>query len=143
MGRYDDMIALLEQHNLLQKVTKLTESELNDLVERHPDAPKDYIDYLQEVGYGDIGDGYYMIYSGLIPPDSIFDAETAKELEGLLLFGDDFSGYCGCFMTTEDWTLIEEDGSCEFYKPEMTFEDFIREKITDYIAIIAAKDKSG
>jgi hypothetical protein len=139
MGGYDDLVALLEHHHLAQKLTKLTENEIVDLVEMYPEAPKDYIDYLREVGYGDIGDGYYMIYSGLITPDSIFDAETAKELEELLLFGDDFSGYCGCFLTTEDWTLIEEDGSCEFYEPEMTFEGFIREKITDYVAIIAAK----
>lgn len=42
-------------------------------------------------------------------------------------------GYCGGFLTTNSWKLIEDDGSCDLYKPKMTFEEFIRDKINTYI----------
>ncbi len=82
-----------------------------------------------------IGDGHYMIYSGLIAPEDVFDAGVAEKLDGILLFGDDFSGFCGGFVTNKNWDLIEVDGCSDPYEPEMTFEEFIRGKINTYLAL--------
>lgn len=133
MGRYDDLVSLLEQNNLIDRFKKQSEEKIRSEIKEYPNAPLDYIDFLREVGYGDIGDGYYMIYSGLITPENIFDELTAKQLDGVLFFGDDFNGYCGGFLTTNGWKLIEDDGSCDLYMPEKTFEEFIRDKINTYL----------
>lgn len=133
MGRYNDLADLLRSNNLSDRFDALSEEELKKEVDENPNVPAEYIDFLREIGFGDVGDGYYMIYSGLIAPESIFDEATAKELEGIMFFGDDFNGYCGGFLTNENWKLVEVGSSCDLYELEMTFEEFIREKISVYI----------
>ncbi len=135
MQRYDDLKKVLNDRNLAERFQALPEAELKKLVGENPNAPADYIDFLREIGYGDIGDGHYMIYSGLIAPEDVFDAGVAEKLDGILLFGDDFSGFCGGFATNKNWDLIEVDGCSDPYEPEMTFEEFIRGKINTYLAL--------
>lgn len=133
MSRYDEVIRMLDSNKLSSKFTKLSSQELEKEVRENQNAPKDYIDFLKEVGYGDIGDGHYMIYSGLISSCDVYDDETSKELDGILFFGDDFNGYCGGFVTTDNWKLIEYGGGSEIIEIEMSFEEFIIDKLKAYM----------
>ncbi|MEM1179188.1 MAG: hypothetical protein AAGM22_12640 [Acidobacteriota bacterium] len=58
-------------------------------------------------------------------PDEVYDDETAAELEGVLLVGDDFGGYCEAYNTTKDWEFgfVDDCGVFETHAPE--FESFV------------------
>lgn len=133
MGRYDEIIYILNEKNLLSRFSKLSDQEVNAEIEENPDMPDDYIEFLKCVGYGDIGDDNYMIYSGLVTPEDIFDEITSKTLKNILLFGDDFNGYCAGFLTTDNWRLVEVGNCCNVLDLEGTFESFIKGKINTWI----------
>jgi hypothetical protein len=69
--------------------------------------PSDYLGWLAENGWGEIGDSRYMLYSSPIPLQEIHEGAP----EHLWAFGDDFSGYCGCFSDKEDQGIIEWESS--------------------------------
>lgn len=131
MSRYDDLINILTDKNLINKFEKIDEEKISPEIEENHNIPQDYIEFLRDIGYGDIGDGYYMIYSGLIKSDDIFDEETAEELKDILFFGDDFNGYCTGFLTTKNWKLVEVNGSIN--ELEVSFESFIKRKLNSFI----------
>jgi len=106
----------------------MRESELASLIQKYPQIPADYVDYLREIGWGPIGSSTYVIYRGLMTADDIYDDETAKELSHILFFGDDFSGYCAGFDTRRDCAVVEiepTDMSC--LDSGKSFEEFIKE----------------
>lgn len=69
--------------------------------------PQEYIDFLKEVGYGSVSDGYFMFYGGLIEADEIYNADDNPEIKNVLLFGDNFSGDAIGFQTTNNWSIVE------------------------------------
>ncbi|WP_298468827.1 SMI1/KNR4 family protein [Psychrobacillus sp. FSL K6-4046] len=71
------------------------------------DAPQEYKDFLMEMGFGAVSDGYFMFYSGLIEADEIYDAKENPEIKNILLFGDKFSGDAMGFLTNEEWAIVE------------------------------------
>lgn len=91
------------------RLEPLTESELSRLREQHPGVPGHYLSFLREVGWGSLGNNF-MIYSGPISPEDIFDTETAKEFERVVLFGDDFSGEVIGFDTRQGWRIVSVGG---------------------------------
>ncbi|UAC49715.1 hypothetical protein K6959_07960 [Bacillus aquiflavi] len=110
--------------NLDRYFTKLSNEEINKILFNDPTV-LDYIQFSLEIGWGTIGEMHDAIYSGLIETDDIYDPSTAKEQKNIVLFGDDFSGYCGGFMKDE-WKLVEIDHSAEMIDLQMTFDQFIR-----------------
>ncbi|MED4462282.1 SMI1/KNR4 family protein [Metabacillus fastidiosus] len=92
------------------------------------DIPQDYTDFLKEVGYGSVGNAYFMFYEGLIEAEEIFDTEENEELNNVLLLGDNLSGDAVGFLTTDNWSIVEvwhEDLSIVLRK-EKTFKQFVR-----------------
>ena len=84
--------------------------------------PSDYIDGLEANGWGSIGDGSYMLYSGLIPLNDIHDVAPAD----VLSFGDDFSGFSGCFSNSGDGLVYEWDSAtAEIHCTGKTFVQYI------------------
>lgn len=85
-------------------------------------APKDYVDWIGKHGWGEVGSASYMLYNGLIPLDEI--AETAPS--GYVSFGDDFSGYSGCFLIGGDGQVHEYDSALnEVMQTGLRFPEFI------------------
>ena len=66
-----------------------------------------------------MGESRYTIHA-LIDPEDIYDTETAKELEGYLIVGDDFAGSCEAYDTKNGWIFgcIGDDGRFEEYGKE-------------------------
>lgn len=90
--------------------------------------PQDYLDFLKEVGYGSVGDGYFMLYGGLIEAEELYDIEGNPVLRKVLLLGDNFSGDAVGFLTTDHWSIVEvwhEDLSI-VPRDEKTFTEFVR-----------------
>ena len=105
----------------------MREPELMSLIQKYPQIPADYVDYLREIGWGPIGSSAYVIYRGLMNAGDIYDGETVKELNHILFFGDNFSGYCGGFDTRRGCAVVEiepTDMSC--VDAGKSFENFVK-----------------
>ncbi len=82
-------------------------------------------------GGGSLGDNF-MLYSGLVDPDEIFDAETAAGLAGIVFLGDNFAGEIVGFDTRDGWQLVAFDNSVSADpdpQEARTLAEFIAERI--------------
>jgi hypothetical protein len=95
------------------RLTPLTEAGLRPVLGRYPDLPDHLRELFTVVGVGTIGDGRYMIHGTLDPLD-VFDVETARGLEGIVLVGDDFAGTFEAYDARRGWRFGTVDSSCEF-----------------------------
>ncbi len=73
-----DWLHALKDQSALRGLTKTSVS-----AEDERRLPSDYVAFLREVGSGDIGPGWIMLYGGPVEPDSIYGARvpTAQQLE--------------------------------------------------------------
>jgi hypothetical protein len=126
-------MAIHDDRKLMPKCSKLRPvppHELEAMRTTYPGIPSDYLEFLSRVGAGEIGDAEYMIYSGLTTPSDTFDARSAACLDGLLFFGDDFSGYSAGFDARRGWVVVEVD-STNLSRNEVaaTFDEFVRGRL--------------
>src|SRR5687767_8607133 len=71
---------------------------------KFPGIPEDYLSFLLEVGWGDLK--WFRLYSGPIQPKSVY-GDLAENMEGLILIGDDFQGYCFGFDVEDGYQMVE------------------------------------
>jgi len=90
----------------LSTLTPVSASETDALKAEYIGIPAEYTDFLEKVGYGDVGD--VRIYEAPTSPGDIYPMPNG-DLSGIVLFGDDFQGYCFGFDTTKDFCLVEID----------------------------------
>jgi hypothetical protein len=103
MAAFDDVKQKIEG---VQRLTRLSETEAAALRSQHPGLPEDYVDFLVSVGYGDLGP--LQLYSGPTQPGQVYP-KSPPSLASLLLFGDDFQGYCFGFDVSESFRVVEVD----------------------------------
>ncbi|WP_299005965.1 SMI1/KNR4 family protein [uncultured Shewanella sp.] len=116
----------------LFNLQKISSKESLGLFKIHPDIPQDYISFLTELGFGGLAQDSYMIYSGLMASDEIYDKESAEELKNILFFGDDFMGYCSGFDTENEWRIVEVDPIDKSYEvTHSSFSEFIQDLLED------------
>lgn len=93
-------------------------------------VPEEYVAYMREVGWGEIGQAVYMIYSAPSEVSSAFP-DAPDDLKPYALFGDDFAGYAGAFhrvngqlveICLSDWTIVRCDE---------TFFEFVVDKFSN------------
>lgn len=107
MSQFDDLIADKGQPPL-DKLTPLPTDALARLRAAHPGLPPGYLDFVGNVGFGELGEASFMLYGGLLAPDEVF-GDTPDGLRDVLLFGDDFAGTnCG-FDSADGWRIVEID----------------------------------
>jgi hypothetical protein len=113
------------------RLEPVAEPEMAAISRRFPGVPEHYLEFLRHIGWGSLGDNI-MLYSGLVAPDEIFDAETAAGLVGVVFLGDDFSGEVVGFDTRDGWRLVGFDNSYSA-EPEpqeaRTLAEFIAERL--------------
>ena len=133
MGRYDDIAAIVGSRELGGQLTPLQESAIVSMRMEYPQIPEDYLDYLRQIGWGALGDNSYMIYSGLLSADEIYDSDASKTLSQVLFFGDDLQGYCAGFDVSGGGQIVEVDPTgMSIHEIEKSFESFIRDLIFDH-----------
>ncbi len=93
---------------------------INDVEKRYPGMPSDLKEIYSKIGYGSIGDSVYMIHA-LLDPSEIYDEETSKKLDGIVIVGDDFAGNCTAYDAKNGWKFggIECGGEFEEYGKDM------------------------
>ncbi len=131
MDIYTELAAAIRRVFPVSRLEPINAEQLATELRDHPDAPHDYFEFLQRVGWGSLGNSYFMIYSGLIGPQEIFDPATAAELTGVLLLGDDFSGWSVGFDTQAGWRLVGTDHGAEPHPIE-------QRSLSEYIARLVA-----
>ncbi len=85
-------------------VSQLTATEVDDLKRQYPQIPEDYLAFLAEVGFGDLGE--LQLHSG---PSSAecFYSPLPKHLEQVIIFGDDKQGHCFGFDRANGYRVVE------------------------------------
>ena len=106
---------------------------IQSILAEFPGVRHDYLAFLREIGWGHLGESNFMFYSGLLEPSDIFDIETARSLEGVVLFGDDFAGWSAGFDTRHDWRIIGIDSTDLQVEPEreQTILGFLHARLND------------
>lgn len=131
MGIYDGLLAENETKEWLDKLEVVDLPAIKKLQNIYPGLPEEYLKFLEQVGSGEIGEAVYVIYNGVLVADEIYDETTAKDLNSILIFGDDMQGFCSGFDTENGWVVVEidpADMSCK--KTFDRFSDFIRDKVS-------------
>lgn len=105
---YADLLSDPRTRDLLSDLERLPEDNAQAMRREHPGVPDDYLEFLVEVGYGDIGDSAYFLFGGLVPPVDLFDLQDAEEfLRSLLAIGHDYSEWTAAFDQSRDWKVVE------------------------------------
>jgi hypothetical protein len=86
------------------QLSRLDLTDIGALKNRHPGLPADYLRFLTEVGYGDLGE--LQIHSGPSAAKNFYPT-ISKSLESVLVFGDDKQGYCFGFDTNDGFRVVE------------------------------------
>lgn len=124
MGRYDDLQQ--SDTDLLANLSPISKDSSDQLRSTHLVLPEDFLEFLSVIGAGEIGDGIFMLYNGLVRPEEIYGLGASEPLRSVLLFGDDMQGYCVGY-TTLDWKIWEINPLDWSLVPVAdTFEQFIR-----------------
>lgn len=98
----------LAGHRRLAGLEKVKAADLREFRAETPGLPADYLTFLETVGFGSI-ESRYMIYGGPCRPSDFYDSASAAKLGDLVLFGDDFQGYCAGFDPKDRWCVVEVD----------------------------------
>ncbi|WP_312315915.1 hypothetical protein [Stenotrophomonas sp.] len=122
----EDMIAMKGTGSVIDDLTPVSREKLAQLRADYPQIPDQFIEFLEKVGFGCIGDGGYMIYDGVAEPG--FICSEPESVDWILLFGDDFSG-CNAGFHVITGRIYEIDSA--FMSAE--------EVANDFLGFIAAK----
>ena len=117
----------------LEKVERdiLLRNEIEKLKLSFQNLPNDFIDYLLQIGSGDLIKSSIKIYPSLcdfcdLGLDDVYDLP-----DRIMLFGDNYSGDFLCFDLTDekDEVLEFSHESNEVFNTGKTFRGYVREKI--------------
>lgn len=134
--RYKEEISFLEKvedkdEAEMNRRERLTDVQIEELSQQYPGIPQDYLDYLNEIGYGTLRECQFMVYEGLENIDDLLGYEV-EELEGkkFLAFGDNYSGDFSGFLIEDEWKVVEFwHDSEDLHICGQTFHQYIREQM--------------
>jgi hypothetical protein len=108
-----------------------SDEEINKLREQYPRVSKDFLDYLEEIGYGAFRECQFKVEKYLYELDDLGLAEQYEVPSGIKFFGDNFSGDFSGFDFNNDSNFVielwHEDGT--IFKTNKTFKEYIRQQM--------------
>ncbi len=123
MDRYAAFIRELTQLGVREDSEPIPPDEVGELRTHFPGIPEDYLEFLEQVGWGALGDGWLMVYGEPLTPDNVFDDESARDVGPVWLVADNFGGVHYAFVPENDWELVRIDSADLLHRPvEDTFE---------------------
>ncbi|MEZ6136319.1 MAG: SMI1/KNR4 family protein [Pirellulaceae bacterium] len=125
--KIDDIVSQIQTKEPATSFIPVKPEWIDSAAKRFPGMPDDLRQLYLSHGYGRIGDSRYMIHC-LLEPDEIFDPETARALDGVLIVGDDFAGHCEAYDASDNWRFgsVGSDGNFEPY-------DGVYSSFTDFL----------
>jgi hypothetical protein len=122
MNQFGDLLRWIDDP---ESLVRLSEKQVSDLVQRFPELPHDYVQFLREIGYGNLG--VLVIYDSPINPECVYPQARASSLEDIVLFGDDMQGFCYGFDLQVRCHVVEVDPRGRIDRTiETGFADFLR-----------------
>jgi hypothetical protein len=101
MGRFD---GIRKRIATAESLSRLSGSDIDALRAEQPNLPGAYLEFLGEVGFGDLGG--LCLYSDPTSAGSVY-SPLPDHLRSILLIGDDMQGYCFGFDTGDGFRLVE------------------------------------
>lgn len=129
LSMYDDLIANKGQGNSYDNLVPLSADDAKALRTAFPGVPQDYVEFLEKIGFGELGESSYMLYSGPVESAEVY-GESLDQIQGILVIEDDFQGFNAGFDVSRGGEIVEIDPtdlSTRVIAPN--FEGFIRNKI--------------
>ena len=96
---------LTDNIETISSLKQLGDEECQKLEKDFPGIPPDYLNFMKTVGYGNLGD--MQLYEGPVPSSSIYGDNPVDNLDSLVVFGDDFQGYCFAFDRDDSFRVVE------------------------------------
>ncbi|KNY26736.1 hypothetical protein [Pseudobacteroides cellulosolvens] len=137
MGRYDEFLYQLIKKGIRSSFERMPKDEINVITKEHPGVPADYIEYLEEIGYGDIGDNYFMLYGGLVQASEIYEESKAEKLKDIVFLGDYYNGHSIGFSKKGEWEMVEVDDKHNITFLNTSFESFIKNKLDEFLGMLS------
>jgi len=107
----------------------LTNEQREQLLEKHPKIPTDYIIYLEEIGSGSFRQCQFQVNPYLFDLTDLGLQEHYELKSNVYFFGDNYCGdFSGFDFDNEDGKVVEfwhESG--ELYYTDKSFKEYIRE----------------
>src|SRR4051794_24847198 len=107
------------------KLSAVGPEKLLPLRQKFPSIPESNLQFLQEIGSGNIGG--MQIYTGPIDPAFIYPI-ISEALAPVALFGDDYQSYF-CFDTKHQYQVVEVDPTGELRPLDAPSEVFIQKYV--------------
>jgi hypothetical protein len=141
MSRYSDLLSAGNIRTILSKLEPISKTKCEELRTEYPVLRPDYLDFLGEVGYGVIGQNWYMLYDGVLPLRELLADACRPTLADLLAFGDTTGGTCHAFDPSNGMRVLAIYlDTQEVELVNSSFEGFIRELLTSFVEEMPVQD---
>ena len=128
--RYKNEIAFLHEHETKteeNKRLKWSSNQLRTFLKKYPSAPKDYRDYMLEIGPGPFREFQFLVHDGLFLLSELVEGLNPTYTENVLIFGHNFSGDLSGFLLPK-WEVSEFlHETDELYVYPISFHTYIRQ----------------
>ncbi|MCO6454945.1 MAG: hypothetical protein J5I93_06565 [Pirellulaceae bacterium] len=101
MSKFDAIVSNIDDTTSL---VTLSDADVARLRNNYSWIDSDYLDFLREVGYGNLGE--LQLYNQPTPATSVYSV-NGERLQSVLLFGDDMQGHCFGFDAENDYRVVE------------------------------------
>ena len=127
MNKAERLKVALEEAKPDSQLALQNSADVAKVVELYPNFPAELTDLYTIVGTGRIGSSSYSIHFPPSDPEDIYDSATAKELNGIIIVGDDFAGNCEAYNTNGGWRFGTIGSDCRFepYDEFKSLTDFL------------------
>lgn len=99
----------LKKQGKLGGLTVFDQGEANELIDLHPGIPKEYLDFMLEIGHGEIHPEQFSIFSGLVEIDHLgLDGEFDFN-DTVLFFADLHTGDLAGFNLKNNFSVVKFD----------------------------------
>jgi hypothetical protein len=101
MAKFDAIVSNIEDPTSL---TRLSEADAAKIRNDYSWIDSDYVEFLQEVGYGNLGE--LQLYNQPTSATSVYSV-NGDRLQSVLVFGDDMQGHCFGFDAENNYRVVE------------------------------------
>lgn len=117
--------------NAINDKIKATSQEILDLKNKYPNIPDEFLEYLSEIGSGNIMESQFKIMNKLFDFTDLGLEDIYDLSENIKLFGDNYSGDFAGFdiLNNKDEVIEFWHDSNEIYYTGKTFREYMREKM--------------
>ncbi len=129
--KMEKILVFLDKECFGNPLKNANDEILNKYYKELNSAPKEYINFLYEYGFGMLS-SLFWIDDKIVDYKNIYGREI-KELEGMYIFASDMGEYVYAFDSKNNWEVVDIDASGEVFERYGDFETFINQILDEAI----------